>query len=441
MSLSNGALTAAATLIEKALQLRPNSAEAHLLQRTLQDRRRDQERARERDRAVRAAIDRAFVSFRDGALEAAVRSTAEALAHDPNNEEAQALKQQAVAALEERRQQQELDQKASATAAAARRHASSGDYQRGLQLLKSFSKPHPLVDDAVREIAREAARVDELRRSEEQARQRARLDEEAKQRAQLDEEARQRAHAEAEATRQDAVEDEERHRKSALAAHEREEARQQQHQVEPWLKPEGVAERLQTSSRPRKPPLRPNSPSTSQMRCATRLEKRARQRPSRRGGRVALTRLLPSRRSLPPRSSRLSSCCMTRLQHRARRLLRRSYPGRSRRHRLMRTPATAPVGPPPSPPTSPGVGTLVLDALPWAEVVDIVDAAGIRRTLPPNATTPIFLELPPGDYDITLKNGSSRSVKVQVKAGEITQPAPLDFGQIDAAEYLRKLKW
>jgi hypothetical protein len=87
------------------------------------------------------------------------------------------------------------------------------------------------------------------------------------------------------------------------------------------------------------------------------------------------------------------------------------------------------------------VGTLILDALPWAEVVDIVDAAGVRQTLPPNATTPIVLELPPGDYDITLKNGPSRSMKAQVKAGETTQPAPVDFGQIDAAEYFRRLKW
>jgi hypothetical protein len=103
------------------------------------------------------------------------------------------------------------------------------------------------------------------------------------------------------------------------------------------------------------------------------------------------------------------------------------------------TPDSAPKETPPA--TAPGVGVLVLDALPWAEVVDIVDAAGTRQTLPPNAATPIFLELPPGDYDITLKNGSSRSVKARVKAGEITQPAPLDFGQIDAAEYFRRLKW
>ena len=47
-NLSHSALTAAAVLIEKVLQLRPDSPEAQLLQRTLHDRRREQERAQER---------------------------------------------------------------------------------------------------------------------------------------------------------------------------------------------------------------------------------------------------------------------------------------------------------------------------------------------------------------------------------------------------------
>jgi len=111
-------------------------------------------------------------------------------------------------------------------------------------------------------------------------------------------------------------------------------------------------------------------------------------------------------------------------------------------------PAIVPGADPPPPTTTQpntaapaGAGTLVLDALPWADVVEIVDAEGTRQTLPPNASTPIVLELPPGDYSITLKNGSSRSLKARVDAGGTTRPAPVDFGQIDAAEYFRKLKW
>ena len=88
-----------------------------------------------------------------------------------------------------------------------------------------------------------------------------------------------------------------------------------------------------------------------------------------------------------------------------------------------------------------GQGTLVLDALPWAEVLKIVDTAGTAQALSPNATTPLFLTLPPGDYDITLKNGTSRTIKAHVDAAGISQPPPVNFGQIDAADYFRRLGW
>ena len=100
--------------------------------------------------------------------------------------------------LEDRRQKEDLDQRASAAISAARRHASAGEHQQGLLLLQAFSPSHPLVEGAAAEIAAEAAKVDQHRRSEEEAKRRARIEEEARQRARAEEEARQRARAEEE---------------------------------------------------------------------------------------------------------------------------------------------------------------------------------------------------------------------------------------------------
>jgi eukaryotic-like serine/threonine-protein kinase len=172
-NLSHSALSAAAALIDKALALRPESPEAQHLHRTLQDRRREQERVRERARAARAALERARASLRDGALESAARSAAEALAHEPGNEEARTLKRQATDALEQRQRQLEHDQNAAATVAAARGHAAAGDYQRALRLLETFSPSHPLVDEAANEAAAEALEAENRRREDEQTGRRA----------------------------------------------------------------------------------------------------------------------------------------------------------------------------------------------------------------------------------------------------------------------------
>jgi hypothetical protein len=48
-------------------------------------------------------------------------------------------------------------------------------------------------------------------------------------------------------------------------------------------------------------------------------------------------------------------------------------------------------------------GSLILDALPWAEVVSIVDDKGTAQPLPANAYTPLSLSLAVGEYDVTLR--------------------------------------
>jgi serine/threonine protein kinase len=161
-NLSQSALTAAAVLIDKALQLRPNLSEAQRLDALLQERRREQEHARERARIVRAAIDRAKANLADGAFEAALRSAAEALAFEADNGEAQALRERAAARLAERRQQ-ELADRAQAAVSSARELAASGEHQKGLALLKAFSPPHPFVERTLNEIAAEAHRIEHER--------------------------------------------------------------------------------------------------------------------------------------------------------------------------------------------------------------------------------------------------------------------------------------
>jgi hypothetical protein len=100
--------------------------------------------------------------------------------------------------------------------------------------------------------------------------------------------------------------------------------------------------------------------------------------------------------------------------------------------------------PPPSAPDVKNVearGTVVLDALPWAEVVSIVDEQGIRREIPANSYTPLTLTLPGGDYEVTFRNGSTRTAKVRITNDSVSRIEPVDFGKVDAAEYFQRQGW
>ena len=82
-------------------------------------------------------------------------------------------------------------------------------------------------------------------------------------------------------------------------------------------------------------------------------------------------------------------------------------------------------------PTPPAVapvalGTLTVDAVPWATVTAIVGSDGAARELPPSASTPMSLQLPPGTYRITLTGpatAASQEVTVRVTEGQsVTAP-------------------
>jgi serine/threonine protein kinase len=110
--------------------------------------------------------------------------------------------------------------------------------------------------------------------------------------------------------------------------------------------------------------------------------------------------------------------------------------------------STAPPIPPTAPPTaiasaSPAVagsGVLTVDALPWAEVVEITDGSGKRVPLPSARFTPLSLTLPAGEYSVTLKNpdaGASVTRKARVNA-TASETLLVELRRVDAEEYLRK---
>jgi hypothetical protein len=114
------------------------------------------------------------------------------------------------------------------------------------------------------------------------------------------------------------------------------------------------------------------------------------------------------------------------------------------------SPVVSPIAPPtPAPslappsvaPGAPPTGSVVVDALPWAEITEIRDAKGRARPLEASRFTPVVLTLPPGDYTIFLRNPSAPkpvSLTVSVKPSQV-QARLADFGRVDAREYLKKV--
>lgn len=88
-------------------------------------------------------------------------------------------------------------------------------------------------------------------------------------------------------------------------------------------------------------------------------------------------------------------------------------------------------------------GVLVIHAVPWAEVVEIHNAAGDAVAVPEPGVTPLAVTLPPGHYTVSLRNpllGKYGSAEVEVLPGQ-TLRCQVPIEQLDSAAFLKKLGW
>jgi serine/threonine-protein kinase len=85
-------------------------------------------------------------------------------------------------------------------------------------------------------------------------------------------------------------------------------------------------------------------------------------------------------------------------------------------------------------------GTLVIDALPWGELVSVTDAQGVHHEPKAGRHTPLALSLAAGEYTVEVRHPafpSPLSASVKVVPGEATTRV-LEFRRVDAADYFRK---
>ncbi len=88
-------------------------------------------------------------------------------------------------------------------------------------------------------------------------------------------------------------------------------------------------------------------------------------------------------------------------------------------------------------------GFLTLDALPWAEVTEVVDASGTRHPLDDEPFTPLVLSLPAGEYTISLANpdfGEPRSLSVVLEPGQ-SEARLVEFQKVDIDSYFERAGW
>jgi serine/threonine protein kinase len=84
-------------------------------------------------------------------------------------------------------------------------------------------------------------------------------------------------------------------------------------------------------------------------------------------------------------------------------------------------------------------GTALLEAIPWANIVDVEATDGTHLPLPPAASTPMILNLPAGTYRIRLvgppPDSEPRLVTADVVVGRMTRLRPERFRTLTAEEY------
>jgi hypothetical protein len=98
--------------------------------------------------------------------------------------------------------------------------------------------------------------------------------------------------------------------------------------------------------------------------------------------------------------------------------------------------------PHPAPVAPVRLGTLMIDGVPWAVVSSVVAEDGTSTTLPPDASTPISLQLPAGTYRVTLTGPppehASREVRVSVEDGRTVTVGDVRFTSFTADAYFEQ---
>ena len=91
-------------------------------------------------------------------------------------------------------------------------------------------------------------------------------------------------------------------------------------------------------------------------------------------------------------------------------------------------------------PVNPGTGLLVIDALPWAEILEVRDVENEPvLEAPAGMFTPFALDVPAGRYAVTLRGpGSTKPRVVEVEVSTSGGSAVAEFRPIDPLEYFKR---
>jgi len=88
-------------------------------------------------------------------------------------------------------------------------------------------------------------------------------------------------------------------------------------------------------------------------------------------------------------------------------------------------------------------GQLAIDAVPWGEVVEIVDAEGNAQELPPSTSTPLLVPLLEGEYTVSIRQEEGSApvdLAVNVVAQQV-RTAQAEFGNMTADQYFERSGW
>ena len=92
---------------------------------------------------------------------------------------------------------------------------------------------------------------------------------------------------------------------------------------------------------------------------------------------------------------------------------------------------------------APGLGSLLVDARPWGEVVSVLNDAGVEVAGAAGRSTPLRLDVEPGIYSVVVSHPSLEEPRVcqaEVSAGQLAR-CDVEADDVDAADYFRAMGW